>query len=145
MILCIFPAIFGCMSIGIKIELHLTRVKVFLWEYFKVEGGQDIWECIQQRKDAGWPSSLEKDLTVFVFKYIRVCVHVCVCVHTYINNFVIIISVCMCVCIYIYMHVYIHQMYIFQSFSVPHRQLNKLLVHAKRHEKERMGSLFVRL
>ena len=82
---------------------------------------------------------------MFVFKYIRVCVHVCVCVHTYINNFVIIISVCMCVCIYIYMHVYIHQMYIFQSFSVPHCQLNKLLVHAKRHEKERMGSLFVRL
>ena len=66
---------------------------------------------------------------------------VCVCVHTYINNFVIIISVCVCV----YMHVYIHQMYIFQSFSVPHCQLNKLLVHAKRHEKERMGSLFVRL
>ena len=36
-------------------------------------------------------------------------------------------------------------MYIFQSFSVPNCQLNKLLVHAKRHEKERMSGLFVGL
>lgn len=140
MILCIFPAIFSCMSIGIKTELHLTKVRVFLWEDFKAEGGQDIWDCIQQRKDAGWPSSLEKDLTVFVFKYI----YMCVCIHTYIDNFIIIISVC--ICMYIYnIHVYIHQMYIFQSFSVPNCQLNKLLVHAKRHEKERMSGLFVGL
>lgn len=50
----------------------------------------------------------------------------------------------MYVYVYIYMHVYTHQVYILQSFSVPNCQL-KLLVHAKRHEKERMGGLFVGL
>lgn len=76
---------------------------------------------------------------MFVFKYIYMCVYI----HTYIDNFVTIISVCMCMCVYIYVHVYTHQVYILQSFSVPNCQL-KLLVHAKRHEKERMGGFICR-
>lgn len=67
------------MSIGIKTELHLTKVKFFSENASRQKGARYL-SASNRGKDAGWPSSLEKDLTVFVFKYIYMCVYI----HTHI-------------------------------------------------------------